>query len=88
MVTNEKSHQASILLVDDDESILDYVNNALLDQGYDVTTAANGKEALQRIAEAIPDLVVSDVMMPEMDGRTVVKHFVLKKVPIQFLSCC
>jgi cellulose synthase/poly-beta-1,6-N-acetylglucosamine synthase-like glycosyltransferase/CheY-like chemotaxis protein len=86
----EKSHQASILIVDDDETILDYVNNALLEYGYDVTTATNGKQALERIAEAIPDLVVSDVMMPEMDGLSLLKALRSEKstnsIPILLLT--
>jgi PleD family two-component response regulator len=90
MTPIEKLHQASILLVDDDETILDYVNNALLEQGYDVITATNGKEALQRINEAIPDLVVSDVVMPEMDGLSLLKALRSEKstnsIPILLLT--
>lgn len=73
MPTSAKTLQTSILLVDDDEDILQLVSLALQEKGYDLTTAINGKEALQRIQEAIPDLIISDVVMPEMDGLALLK---------------
>ncbi len=58
----------SILVVDDDSDIQQFVAIILTKGGFDVTIAGNGKEALERISEATPDLIISDVMMPEMDG--------------------
>ncbi|GIW05035.1 MAG: hypothetical protein KatS3mg059_1655 [Thermomicrobiales bacterium] len=60
--------RGSVLVVDDEEQIRRLVSIALRRAGYDVTVAADGDEALARIAEATPDLVVSDVMMPGLDG--------------------
>ncbi len=60
--------RGSVLVVDDEEQIRRLVSIALRRAGYDVTVAADGGEALARIAEATPDLVVSDVMMPGLDG--------------------
>lgn len=57
-----------ILLVDDDESILSTVEFLLTDEGYPVMVAANGKEALKRIAAQAPCLILLDMKMPVMDG--------------------
>jgi cellulose synthase/poly-beta-1,6-N-acetylglucosamine synthase-like glycosyltransferase/CheY-like chemotaxis protein len=65
--------QGSILMVDDDPSILQFVSLSLQKEGYEVATATDGKEALLKIEEAIPDLIISDVNMPEMDGLTLLK---------------
>ena len=62
------STHASILLVDDEEQIRKMVSLILRRAGYEVTVAADGVEALKRLAEATPDLILSDVMMPNMDG--------------------
>lgn len=57
-----------ILLVDDDEDILEFVGYNLKKEGYKVSTASNGKEALKIAKSTKFDLIVLDVMMPEMDG--------------------
>ena len=57
-----------ILIVDDDPHISELLHVNLDAAGYDVARAANGHEAIDRIAAARPDLIVLDVMMPEMDG--------------------
>ena len=57
-----------ILAVDDEKHIVRLVQINLQKEGYDVVTASNGREALEAVAEHKPDLVVMDVMMPEMDG--------------------
>jgi DNA-binding response OmpR family regulator len=60
-----------ILVADDEEAILLGVGDLLASEGYRVTTARNGKEALERFAAERPDLVLLDVMMPEMSGYDV-----------------
>lgn len=57
-----------ILLVDDEADIREFVSYNLSKEGYDVTTANNGKEAIQKAIEIKPHLIILDVMMPEMDG--------------------
>ena len=57
-----------ILLVDDDEDILDLLEYNLTKEGYLVETAKNGKLAVEKANTFIPDLIIMDVMMPEMDG--------------------
>nr|MDQ5827253.1 response regulator [Chloroflexota bacterium] len=59
---------ATVLVVDDEERIRKLVSLGLRRAGYGVMLASSGQEALARIAEAKPDLIVSDVMMPDMDG--------------------
>jgi two-component system alkaline phosphatase synthesis response regulator PhoP len=57
-----------ILAVDDEKHILRLVQINLEKAGYDVITASNGREAVEAVQEHHPDLIVMDVMMPEMDG--------------------
>ncbi len=58
-----------ILVVDDEAKLLRAVAVTLREEGYEVTTARTGADALVRINEAIPDLVISDIRMPGMDGH-------------------
>jgi two-component system alkaline phosphatase synthesis response regulator PhoP len=57
-----------ILLVDDELDIIEFVSYNLTKEGYDVTTATNGKEAVELAKKIKPDLIILDVMMPGMDG--------------------
>lgn len=57
-----------ILLVDDEEDILEFISYNLEKEGYKVFTAKNGLEAVASAAKNLPNLVILDVMMPEMDG--------------------
>lgn len=57
----------TILVVEDDSTVRELLKYRL-GKHYDVLTATNGEEALDRIEETIPDLIISDIMMPEMDG--------------------
>lgn len=61
---------ATILVIDDEEPIRRIISGELKKEGYEVITAENGKDALERIAEATPDVIVSDISMPDMDGMT------------------
>lgn len=63
-----------ILAVDDEKHIVRLVQVNLERQGYEVITAYDGKEALQKVEEERPDLVVLDVMMPYMDGFEVLQN--------------
>lgn len=60
--------QYTILLVDDDRDILEFVAYNLEKEGYQVKTAQSGTEALQKAKKQVPQLILLDVMMPEMDG--------------------
>lgn len=59
---------ARILIVDDELSSSEVLALALEDEGYEVVTAPNGKEGLERLEKAKPDLIVTDLMMPLMNG--------------------
>ena len=57
-----------ILLVDDDPDILEFIEYNLVKEGFEVATASNGALAIEKAKEINPDLILLDVMMPEMDG--------------------
>src|SRR5262245_40519797 len=64
---------ARILIVDDEPLNVDYLEQELEGLGFEIETAANGLEALERVADSPPDLVLLDVMMPGMDGISVLR---------------
>ncbi|MDB5107733.1 MAG: response regulator receiver protein [Candidatus Binatus sp.] len=61
-----------ILIVDDEFGILEVLEFILIDAGFSVTSALNGQEALARLEESVPDLVIVDFMMPILDGHGVI----------------
>ncbi len=75
-----------ILLVDDSRTELHYVCGLLSSQGYSVRTAQNGEEALRRLEEQIPDLILMDVVMPGQNGfqltRTITRDPRYASVPV------
>ena len=77
----------TILIADDEQPILDTIGAYLKQEGYGVITARNGRDALYLFRDAHPDLVILDVMMPEMDGYTAAR--LIRKesnVPLLFLT--
>ncbi len=64
---------ATILVVDDEFGIAELLDALLTDEGHRVMTAVNGRQALERMNEAKPDLVISDLMMPVMDGAALLR---------------
>lgn len=69
--TQKESRQ--ILLVDDDPNLTLLLKDYLEFQGYQVETAENGQEALEKLEVDLPDLIICDIMMPEMDGYALVE---------------
>jgi len=65
-----------ILLVEDNESQRFLYRDELAEGGYEVILAANGKEALKRLVEGKPDLIILDIIMPEMDGMEVLGRII------------
>src|SRR5712691_11566195 len=65
------AERSKILIVDDEPFNVDLLEQQLEELGYETVSAANGQEALARVAAEVPDLILLDVMMPIMDGFTV-----------------
>lgn len=63
-----KKKDIKILLVDDEPDILEIIGYNLSQEGYQILTARNGKEAVLKAKKELPHLIIMDVMMPEMDG--------------------
>jgi DNA-binding NarL/FixJ family response regulator len=83
-------NQKKLLLIDDDPNLILLVKDYLEFRGYEVITAENGREALEVLDSQSPDMIICDVMMPEMDGYSLVstirsqaKH---SWIPVLFLS--
>jgi two-component system alkaline phosphatase synthesis response regulator PhoP len=74
-----KKKHTKILLVDDEPDILEIVGYNLKQEGYQIFTAANGKEAIAKAKKELPDLIIMDVMMPEMDGMEACEN--IRKIP-------
>lgn len=75
----------NILVVDDEESILTLLQYNLNQSGYDVQTAMDGEEALQKAVQHQPDLIVLDLMLPKLDGIEVCKQLRQQKLMIPIL---
>jgi len=73
-----------ILLVEDEEALRLLYQEELEEEGYEVFTAKNGKEALQKLRKEKPDLVILDIVMPEMDGMEALGRILgeQKQIPI------
>lgn len=87
--TSVKEHKR-LLLIDDDPNLILLVKDYLEFRGYEVITAENGREALEVLEQEIPDMIICDVMMPEMDGYAFVNQVRQEErtswIPILFLS--
>ncbi len=81
---------AVVLVVDDEYGIAMLLEDVLQDEGHRVLVASNGRQALEKVAEERPDLVLTDYMMPVMDGAGLLKALAddpgLKGVPVVLMS--
>ena len=88
MEDNERA--VKILLVDDERNILDIVQFNLEVEGFEVMTASDGMEALRIVHDVSPDLILCDIMMPEVDGLEVCRRLKAdsrtNQIPIVMLS--
>lgn len=79
-----------ILVVDDEESIVEFIGRALKQNGYSVVKAFNGDDALSMMEEELPDMVILDLMLPLMDGWEVCRRAKsrdkLRNIPILILT--
>ncbi len=82
--------QKKLLLIDDDPNLILLVKDYLEFRGYEVVTAENGREALEVLEKQTPDMIICDVMMPEMDGYSLVSAIrsdpKTSWIPVLFLS--
>lgn len=80
-----------ILIVDDEKDVLILLEKRLSKAGYEVAQAANGRDALTLAKSEKPDLIVLDVMMPDMGGEEVAANLKndagTKDIPVIFLTC-
>ena len=86
---NRVKGTVKVLVVDDDDSMLDYLSDSLK-HSYKVITARNGKEGLKLAVSQLPDIIITDVVMPEMDGIQLVKalkgNSLVSHIPVIMLS--
>src|SRR4051812_33785005 len=69
----------TVLLVDDDPDMLELLNHNFRNAGFTVATAANGMEGLHRARRILPDIIVLDLLLPDLDGISVCE--ILRKQP-------
>jgi two-component system OmpR family response regulator len=86
--TADGAERARILVVDDEESITQLVSTALRYEGFEVQTAGTGKAALREVEAFRPDLVLLDVMLPDLDGFEVQRRLpgTPDRLPVVFLT--
>jgi DNA-binding response OmpR family regulator len=78
-----------ILVVEDNQLILKVIETKLKKEGYEVINCENGKEAIERITDSLPDLVITDIMLPYNSGLEIVnfvKAKLQKNIPVIVLS--
>ncbi len=85
-----KSKDKHVLLIDDDEEYREVLSKILGDEGFSVVQAKSGKEAMAKLREARPSLILLDIRMPEMDGFEFLRHLrqadQWKSIPVTILS--
>lgn len=80
--------KTKVLLVEDEPTLAMIIKDTFEGEEFEITLAADGEEGLQRYKEIKPDIIVSDIMMPRMDGFTMVRHIRTTdtQTPVLFLS--
>lgn len=85
-----KNERPLVLIVDDNAKNLQFLGNLLSENGYRIGVAQDGYKALEFVRYYMPDLILLDIMMPDMTGYEVCKHFKLKTntshIPVIFLT--
>ncbi len=87
---NSRHENISILIVEDSPTQAEVLKDLLTEQGYLFQVAENGKIGLEKLKSFRPDIIISDIMMPEMDGfefcKIVKDNEMLKEIPVIFLT--
>lgn len=88
--TERKNSRAHILLVEDDQFLLNLIYSKLIKEGFEVTTARDGQEGLQEAKAIGPDLILLDILLPDINGFTVLESLKSDKatvnIPVIILS--
>lgn len=86
MPTPSTSDKRIILVADDEPDTLEMLKLMVVQKGFEVITAVNGREAIEKVINVQPDLVLLDIMMPEVDGSAVCQHIknndLLKRIKV------
>ena len=82
------SERTSILVVDDEQNLTDLIAMALRYEQFDVAVAHNGRDALRAVSDQRPDLILLDIMLPDIDGFEVARRLTVEapSIPVLFLS--
>ena len=87
MKTNKKK---KILIVDDEPDVIEFLSYNFIKNGYEVDGAGTGMDGIEKVKTFLPDLIIADIMMPDMDGIIMCKilksHDTHKDIPLIFLS--
>jgi len=79
-----------ILVVDDEEDLLELIDKSLTSEGYEVTTAITAEDAVEKAKMLMPDLMLIDIILPDMEGpeavRVLSESSLTSQIPIMFLS--
>lgn len=82
--------KTKVLLVEDDNMIIDMYTLKFTQEGYDVVQAENGKDGLDQALKVVPDIILLDIILPQMDGFTVLKELKAndstKDIPVVLLT--
>jgi len=82
--------ERKILIVDDEEDLLEIINKSLTVEGYDVTMATTAEDAMIKAREIIPNLILMDIILPDMEGSHAVRILMddplTQNIPVIFLS--
>ena len=85
-----QSARESILVVDDDPMVIDLVSQLLGEEGYRIDSAGDGRDALEGLKQHLPDVILLDLMMPRMDGFSVLSALqsdaTLRDIPVVVLT--
>ena len=86
LTLRESAYMASILVVEDDAALRQLFERMLVRDGHEVTMAADGAKALKLIETALFDVVITDLIMPEMEGLSLLRELRAKKSPLKIIA--
>ena len=88
--TKKRGNMAKILVIDDEEEVVNLYKDFLSKKGFNVLTATDGADGLSIAQKEIPDLILLDVMMPNMDGGEIAQNLLkrpsTRRIPVIFLT--